>query len=369
MELSKGKREGGGIDRKIVCAQKGNLGDFLIFSALKNNTNNFANIKNSVIFVVDKDSLSMNAIAITPAQSLAVNSYKELTTAFVTSLDRANKTTEAYSHNLARFFSWVEATGRDLGKLTDADIVAYKKGLEAEGKSLLTINAYMVAIRRFYKWTEGRKLYPNIAAGVEVRGRKGNIEKQHLSDDKSAELRAYYQERSLRDFAIVTLMLEIGLRTIEICRLRVEDMFIKSGSPCLRIWGKGHKEADTIIPISWNAYGVVNAYKSERRAHQGEPLFTSQDHKNQGGELTPRSVSRICREGLDAIGLNSAEFTAHSLRHTAAVNTLKATDKNIYKSQYILRHASPATTEGYVRSMEEEEKFKEAADILNKMYN
>lgn len=324
-------------------------------------------MKNSAIFVVDKENNSMNAIAITPAQALAVNSYGELTTAFVSSLDRADKTTEAYSHNLARFFSWVEATGRNLGELTDADIVAYKKGLEAEGKSLLTINAYMVAIRRFYTWAERRKLYPNIAAGIEVRGRKATTQKQHLSDDKSAELRAYYQERSLRDFAIVTLMLEAGLRTIEICRLRVEDMFIKNGSPRLRIWGKGHKEADTIIPISWNAYGVINAYKSERNARQGEPLFMSQDHKNKGGELTPRSVSRICREGLDAIGLNEKEFTAHSLRHTAAVHLLE-NGGGVYEVQQLLRHARSTTTEIYLRSMEEERKIERVSALINSVY-
>ena len=325
-------------------------------------------MKNSINFVVDKDNKTMDAIAVPQAQAaLSVNSYNELTAAFVSSLDRSDKTTDAYSHNLNRFFSWIKETGRDLSALTDADIVAYKKGLEAEGKSLLTINAYMVAIRRFFVWTERRKLYPNIAAGIEVRGRKGTTQKQHLTDDKGAELREYYQERSARDYAIVTLMIEAGLRTIEICRLRVEDMFIKSGSPCLRIWGKGHKEADTIRPITWNAYNAINAYKNERGAKAGEPMFTSQDHKNQGGELTPRSVSRICREGLDAIGLNSAEFTAHSLRHTAAV-TLLENGGGLFEVQYLLRHESSKTTEIYLRSLEEDRKIERAASLINSVY-
>ena len=305
----------------------------------------------------------------TTAQALSVNSYMELTTAFVSSLDRADKTAAAYSHNLNRFFAWVATTGRNLSALTDADIVSYKKELEAEGKSLLTINAYMVAVRRFFVWTERRKLYPNIAAGIEVRGRKANTQKQHLSADKSAELREYYQERSLRDYAIVTLMLEAGLRTIEVCRLRVEDMFIRSGFPCLRIWGKGHKEADTIIPISWNAYGAINAYKNERKAQKGQPLFASADHKNKGGELTPRSASRICREGLDAIGLNSAEFTAHSLRHTAANYLLDISGENIYMVQGILRHASPRTTEEYLKSREEEKKLQSLSGLMQKAYD
>lgn len=336
---------------------------------LKNNSNNFANIKIipylCLWIMIDN---AMNAVAATPAQALAVNSYRELTTAFVSTLDRSEKTTEAYGHNLARFFAWVEATGRNLAELSDADIVAYKKSLEAEGKSLLTINAYMVAVRRFYTWAERRKLYPNIAAGIEVRGRKATTQKQHLSNDKSAELRAYCQGRSLRDYAIISVMLEAGLRTIEICRLRVEDCFIKSGSPCLRIWGKGHKEADTIRPITWEAYGIINAYKSERNAQKGEPLFTSNDHKNKGGELTTRSVSRICREALDAIGLNSAEFSAHSLRHTAAVHLLE-NGGGLYEVQYLLRHARSTTTEIYLQSIEEDNKIRRAAELLNKVYN
>lgn len=320
-------------------------------------------------FVADRKKYIMQAITTTAtaAPALTLEKCSALTTAFISGLDRTNKTAREYERNIARFFSWVQTSGRDLAALTDADIVAYKRSLEGEGKSLLTINAYMVAVRRFFVWTERRKLYPNIAAGIEVRGRKATNTKQHLTADKSEELQEYFKARSLRDYAIVSIMLELGLRTIEISRLKVEDMTIRNGAPCLRIWGKGHKEADTLRPLSWKAYGIIKGYLAERPTRKGEPLFISEDHKNKGGALNPGSISRICRQGLDAIGLDSAEFTAHSLRHTAAVNMLE-NGGGLYEVQFMLRHANSTTTEIYLQSLEEDKKISRCAELLNSIY-
>lgn len=66
---------------------------------------------------------------------------------------------------------------------------------------------------------------------------------------------------------------------------------------------------------------------------------------------------------LKAIGLDSKHLTAHSLRHTLAVSILRA-GGSLADAQGVLRHANPATTQIYTRSIDEEMRIKNAPEEL-----
>ena len=69
--------------------------------------------------------------------------------------------------------------------------------------------------------------------------------------------------------------------------------------------------------------------------------------------MAPRSIQYLCKEALKAIGLDGHEYSAHSLRHTTGVLILK--NGGDWKDvQRVLRHASPATSQIYTASIEEE---------------
>ena len=278
-------------------------------------------------------------------------SIKKAIELFVSECDIRENSRNVYRRGLLYFFKWVEKTGRTISELTRADVITYKDSLLAT-HSNLSVAGYLVALRRFYEWCEGNKLYPNIAKGVKSPKRKNAYLKEHLRENQIHDLLKHY-EGNLRDFAIVNLLLRTGLRTIEVVRANVEDITFKGGQRILRVWGKGRDDKDTFVVLTDKAYAPIRAYLDTRKsATLKEPLFISTSNRNLCGRLTTRTISKICKEGLCAIGLDAHEYTAHSLRHTTAVMLLK--HGTLSDVQSVLRHASPVTSQIYTKSIEEE---------------
>ena len=275
----------------------------------------------------------------------------EAVEAFLSECDIRANSKNVYRRGLLYFFRWVESTGRVISELTRADIITFKDSLLAT-HSNLSVAGYLVALRRFYEWCEGNKLYPNIAKGIKSPKRKNAYLKEHLRENQIHDLLKHY-EGNLRDFAIVNLLLRTGLRTIEVVRANIEDITFKGGQRILRVWGKGRDDKDTFVVLTDKAYAPIRTYLDTRKsATLKEPLFISTSNRNLCGRLTTRTISKICKDGLCAIGLDAHEYTAHSLRHTTAVMLLK--NGSLADVQSVLRHASPATSQIYTKSIEEE---------------
>lgn len=290
--------------------------------------------------------------------------WRGLVATFVSSQDVKESSRQLYNRTLSQFFNWVETTGRNLNSMSRVDVLEYKDHLQAGGLSALTIGSYIVAVRKFYEWAEANKLYPNIAKGIKAPRRVQAFKKQHLTDNKSSELLSYFEAKSLRDYAIVNLILRTGLRTIEVVRADIGDITFKGGRHILRVWGKGHTEKDDFVVLSDRAYLPIANYLATRKgAKAGEPLFTSDSNNNKGQRLTTRTISHICKEGLQAIGMDGKEFTAHSLRHTTAVAILKH-GGSITDVQSVLRHSSPVTSQIYTESVKEELRLHNAPEMI-----
>lgn len=278
-------------------------------------------------------------------------SITEAVEAFLSECDIRENSRNVYRRGLRYFFKWVENTGRQISELTRADIITFKDSLLST-HSNLSVAGYLVALRRFYEWAEGNKLYPNIAKGIKSPKRKNTYLKEHLRENQIHDLLQHY-EGNLRDFAIINLLLRTGLRTIEVVRANIEDVTYKGGQRILKVWGKGRDEKDAFVVLTDKAYTPIKAYLDTRKnATLKEPLFVSTSNRNLCGRLTTRTISKICKEGLCAIGLDAHEYTAHSLRHTTAVMLLK--NGSLADVQSVLRHASPATSQIYTKSIEEE---------------
>ena len=294
------------------------------------------------------------------------DSWRGEVASFISTQDVKESSRSLYSRTLSQYFGWLEETGR-LSRfltLTRQDVLEYKDSLLASGLSALTVSSYIVAVRKFYEWAEAEKKYPNIAKGIKTPRRKQAFKKQHLTDTKSQELLQHFQDLSLRDYAIVNLMLRTGLRTIEIARADVGDITYKGERRVLLVWGKGHTEKDDFVVLTEKAYEPIRNYLVTRKAVKaGEPLFTSTSHQNRGERLTTRTISSICKEGLKAIGLDGKEYTAHSLRHTTAVAILKHGGA-ITDVQEVLRHTSPATSQIYTESVKEELRLERAPESV-----
>ena len=292
--------------------------------------------------------MSNTESSVTGKQMMGIGEAVE---AFLSECDIRANSKNVYRRGLLYFFRWVEYTGRVISELTRADILCFKESLMTT-HSNLSVAGYLVALRRFYEWAEGNKLYPNIAKGVKSPKRKNSYLKEHLREKQILDLLHHY-EGNLRDYAIVNLLLRTGLRTIEVVRANIEDITFKGGQRILRVWGKGRDDKDAFVVLTNKAYEPIKAYLDSRGSCTlKEPLFTSTSNRNHDGRLTARTISKICKDGLVAIGLDANEYTAHSLRHTTAVMLLK--HGTLSDVQSVLRHASPATSQIYTKSIEEE---------------
>lgn len=311
--------------------------------------------------------------ALRPIQTVqtttGISDWRTVVGMFIATQDVKESSRDLYTRTISQYFLWIERSGRHLNELTREDILEYKDNLLSSGLSALTISSYLVVVRKFYEWAEGMKIYPNIAKGIKTPKRKQAFKKQHLTENKSRELLEYYREKSLRDYAIVNLLLRTGLRTIEVVRANIGDITFKGERRVLLVWGKGHTEKDSFVVLTDQAYLPIREYLETRKgAKSGDPLFTSNSRQNKGDRLTTKTISSLCKEGLREIGLDGKEYTAHSLRHTTAVEILKKGGA-ITDVQKVLRHTSPVTSQIYTESIEEELRLQNPPEaLLDRMF-
>ncbi len=305
-------------------------------------------------------------IVVRQAQDVAtVNPQRieELVDSFIASQDVKESSKLLYRRTLKQYFNWVEDKGYLLSEIARPQLLEYKQDLLSSDKSSLTVGSYITSVRRFYEWTEANKYYPNVAKGIKTPKRKQQFKKQPLLPAQATALLNYYQDKALRDYAIVNLLLRTGLRTIEIIRANVEDITFKGSQRVLLVHGKGRDERDNFVILTEKTYQPIAEYLATRTATGSEPLFTSTSNNSKGERLSTRSISYIAKEGLKAIGLDERAFTAHSLRHTTAVNILRG-GGSLEQAQMTLRHSNPATTQIYTATLNEERRLQNSGEAL-----
>jgi integrase/recombinase XerD len=289
---------------------------------------------------------------------------RELIESFISAQDVKQSSRDLYRRTLRQFIAWTDRKSYSLSEMARPQILEYKEDLLASGMSPLTVGSYITSVRKFYEWTEANKFYPNIAKGIKTPKRKQQFKKLPLSTDQIKDLLGYYQDRALRDYAIVNLLLRTGLRTIETIRANVGDITFKGSQRVLLIQGKGRDSKDNFVVLTEKAYRPIKDYLESRGPVNGsEPLFTSVSNNSQGGRLTTRTISKIAKEGLIAIGLEDHYYTAHSLRHTTAISILRA-GGSLEAVQFTLRHANPATTQIYTATLNEERRLRNSGEAL-----
>ena len=306
-------------------------------------------------------------IVVKQAQDVATVSpqrIEELVDSFIEAQDVKQSSKKLYRRTLKQYFNWVESKSYLLSEIARPQIIEYKEDLLSSGMSSLTVGSYITSVRRFYEWTEANKFYLNVAKGIKTPKRKQQFKKQPLLPSQATALLSYYQDKALRDYAIITLLLRTGLRTIEVIRANVEDITFKGSQRVLLVQGKGRDERDNFVLLTEKAYQPIAEYLATRgKVNSSEPLFTSTSNNSKGERLSTRSISYIAKEGLKAIGLDERSFTAHSLRHTTAVNILRA-GGSLETAQFTLRHSNPATTQIYTATLNEERRLQNSGEAL-----
>ena len=270
------------------------------------------------------------------------------------------RTVEAYTKTVRQFMKYLSERG--ITRPTREDVIAFREHLKESHKAA-TVQNYIMAVKQFFKWTAQAGIYPNIAEHVKGARIEKGFKKDYLTSKQVAKLIGAIDRTSpkgRRDYALLLLMVTTGLRTIEVARANVGDMRTLADFTALYIQGKGRDDKEEYVKIEPPIEEAIRAYLKDRGgAKEDEPLFSSIAHRNGGERMTTRSISRIVKEHLRGVDLDSDRLTAHSLRHTAAtLNLLNGGTPE--ETRQLLRHTNINTTMIYSHALDRAKNRSEA---------
>lgn len=288
------------------------------------------------------------------SQETAITSsiWTNLVDRFVDAQDVKPTSRATYRRTLRPFIDWLRS--RTPGELTREAVLEYKRHLEARQLSALTVSAYLVAVRKFFDWGESVGFLTNVARGIKGSKRAKGFRKDPLTLEQTKDLLVSIDRSTLegkRDFALLNLLIRTGLRTIEVTRADVGDIRQEGGEAVLWIQGKGRDLKDEFVLLTPDTLRPLRDYLSARgTTPDSAPLFCSHSDRNRNERLTTRTVSRVAKDRLRGVGLDSRRLTAHSLRHTAITLSLQA-GATIQEAQALGRHANVNTTLIYAHNI------------------
>ncbi|MDK0795295.1 tyrosine recombinase XerC [Clostridium perfringens] len=228
-----------------------------------------------------------------------------------------------------------------------SDIYAFLAFLEKVRNNSSYARARKVAtLKSFFKFLNSKIKLIDENPTVELESPK--INKRHpvyLTLDQSITVlnsmdkgnKNYY-----RDYCILTLFLNCGMRLSELCNIEIE----KIKGDTLTIIGKGNKER-TVYLNEASIAAIENYLKNRNDLKATEEakkyLFLSSKYR----PINKRSVEILVKKHIENAGFKDQKYTPHKLRHTAATLMYKYGNVDIRSLQNILGHENISTTQIY----------------------
>ena len=268
--------------------------------------------------------------------------------------DVSAATVRGYHYDLRHFLVWHEAVqggATVIERLTEFDLIAYRQAMIAAGNRPTTVNRRLDALRRLCRWAQGTGV---MAADIARDLRRIRLPRNRqplglLDAEVHAVLRAAGVSThglARRNYALVQLMLQTGLRVGEVAALRIADISLHDRSGCVHVrHGKGLKHRE--VPLNATARRAMKQYLEERPgAIASEPLFLS----GRDSALPVRSIQAVIASLARRARLSRIPVSAHTLRHTFALAYLRDNPGKLVELANLLGHDSLDTTALYTRS-------------------
>lgn len=216
------------------------------------------------------------------------------------------------------------------------------------------------AIKSFYKYLTVRtkQLTENPVADLEYPKLRKSLPRYLTLEQSAALLQAVSGPNEKRDYAILMLFLNCGIRRSELVGLNLTDVF----EDRIRVTGKGNKER--FVYFGSSCKKALDAYMPERNKKQlsdNRALFGSRDNNR----ISVSAVHRMVKKYLLLAGLDDG-FSAHKLRHTAATMMLSG-GVDVKTVQEVLGHENLNTTQIYTHIENTELKIAAEANPLSKL--
>lgn len=217
------------------------------------------------------------------------------------------------------------------------------------------------ALKSFYKYLTVRtkQLSENPVADLEYPKLRKSLPKYLTLEQSSKLLQAVSGQNQARDYAILMLFLNCGIRRSELVGLNMTDVY----EDRIRVIGKGNKER--FVYFGSACRKAIDNYLPERNKKvliDNRALFGSRN----GNRISVDAVHALVKKALLKAGLDATQFSAHKLRHTAATMMLSG-GVDVKTVQEVLGHENLNTTQIYTHIENTELKIAAEANPISKL--
>ena len=285
-----------------------------------------------------------------------VNSFLDYS---LTILNKSPNSVKEYNYDLTMFLRYIKIqyhltnetdfksiTIKDIPldvikQITSQDIMSFLSFMALNLKAKAATRARKIStIRIFFSYLsqKAKIIDNNPAQNIETPKKEKRMPRYLTLDDSKKLLSVTMDENDEnkeRDYAIITIFLNCGLRLSELVGINISD--INFDDCKLNVIGKGNKERTIYLNKA-----CMNAIKVDDKNSQ-KALFLSKRHER----ISNRTVQYIVDKELRKAGLDTSKYSTHKLRHTAATLMYQYGNVDIRALQELLGHESIATTEIY----------------------
>lgn len=299
-------------------------------------------------------------VLLTPLSPVAPITVEEAIKAFTTELEAKNRssaTIAAYRCDLAQFANFLKQTNYTadmVSRVRRVDISEYLAELGREGVSGVTRARKLAAIRELFRFLEASGgIYRSPALGLET-PKKEKRSRSYLQPDEYRAMLSLAGSNQ-RDFCILQVFLQSGLRLTELRELKLSDIDLQAGILQVRA-GKGMQERE--LSLEGKATRAIKSYLRIRPQATADHLFLNQ----YGEPISQRGIQKLVTKYARAAGIRK-QVGVHALRHTFA--TIKAKQGvSPFKLRRWLGHARLDTTQIYVHLAEADDRKEMEATSL-----
>ena len=255
------------------------------------------------------------------------------------------------TNDVYEFLSWLAND-----RTTDPDAPATQRGIEASARA-----RKLSALKSFYKYLTVRtkQLQENPVADLEYPKLRRSLPRYLTLEQSAALLSAVSGVNEKRDYAILMIFLNCGIRRSELVGLNLSDVY----EDRLRVIGKGNKER--FVYFGTPCRKAIDEYLVERNKKvltDNRALFGSRN----GERISVTAVHRLVKKALTQAGLDAEQFSAHKLRHTAATLMLSG-GVDVKTVQEVLGHENLNTTQIYTHIESTELKIAAEANPITRL--
>lgn len=255
--------------------------------------------------------------------------------------NRSAQTIRAYRSDLTQLATWLREDNQlltDPADVTNEDLHEFLARLAREGRSGVSRARKLAAIREFYRFLKRSGVVTNSPVdGLDTPRREKHV-RGYLTPEEYNRLLAASGGHP-RDFCILTLFLQTGIRISELCELRLDDIDLEAATLTVRV-GKGM--AARTIELEKKGIRSLKTWLSLRENSPYDQLFLNRE----GEPLKEWGVRDLLEKYCQQAGITK-RITPHSLRHTFASYKAQSGVSPFQLKEW-LGHARLDTTSIYV---------------------